>query len=82
MGNKSYELLKILLGSTQRIKQNLFNTYKYNILDSIESLPDLVFELHLNCKSSFIPFVGFFTPSGIYKVFLLKSCSCIRKEVQ
>lgn len=70
MLRKYKDILTILIGETQRSKKNIFDHSKLNLLDSIENLPDLSMELHLNCNSSFIPFVGVFAPSDTFHVFL------------
>lgn len=79
IANGDYELLRILLGSAQRTKGHAFDLHKFGILDAVETLPDLEFELHLNCKS-FIPFVGSFAPSDVYKVLSCASLIVVQKR--
>lgn len=62
------EILLILLESTQRTGAKILERNKNELLDAIEALPDLTFQVNVKSNLNFSPFLRKFPSSAIYKV--------------
>ena len=69
MGMKHQEILKILISSNQKIKQQFFEENKSAIFKVLESLPDFKVDLNLNMDSNWFPVFSSVAPSDTYKIY-------------
>lgn len=66
---KNKEILKILLESTQKVKQHYLELHKEALFKALEKLPDFRIDMQFKCKSSYIPFIKNIVPSDTFKIY-------------
>ncbi len=76
---KDSETLAMLVSAAPRAKASNFSAAKESLADALRALPDLSLEMRLDCDSSFIPFLGSFAPSDVFKVY--KRGECLRVDL-
>jgi len=69
MGMKHQPILKILMGSNQKIKQQFFEENMNAIFKVLEQLPDFKVDLDLKCDSNWFPVFSSVAPSDTYKIY-------------
>ena len=66
---KHQPILKILISSNQKLKQQFFEENKQAIFKVLESLPDFKVDLNLTCDSNLFPIFSTMAPSDTYKIY-------------
>ena len=64
-------MIKTLLLAANHLKQNLWETNKFALMQMLKKIPDFSFEMGWECDSKIIPFVKRFAPSDNYKIYKL-----------
>jgi len=66
---KHQVIIKIIMSSNQKIKQQFFEENKQAIFKVLEQLPDFKVDLNLTCDSNWFPVFSSVAPSDTYKIF-------------
>lgn len=66
---KNPQILKILISSNQKIKQQFFEKNKEAIFKVLEKMPDFQVDLNLTCDSNWFPVFSSVAPSDTYKIY-------------
>ena len=66
---KHQPILKILMSSNQKMKQQFFEENKEAIFKVLEEMPDFQVDLDLKCDSNWFPVFSSVAPSDTYKIY-------------
>jgi len=66
---KNRQILKILISSNQKIKQQFFDKNKEAIFEVLERMPDFKVDLSLTCDSNWFPVFSSVAPNDTYKIY-------------
>ena len=69
MAMKHQPILKTLISSNQKLKQQFFEENKTAIFSVLESIPDFQVDLNLTCDSNLFPVFSSVAPSDTYKIY-------------
>ena len=66
---KNQQILKILISSNQKIKQQFFEQNKNSIFEVLEEIPNFKVDLNFTCESNWFPIFSSVAPSDTYKIY-------------